>query len=283
MTIREVEEQTGLSRSNIRFYEKEGLICPMRNERNGYREYTKEDVEAIKKIAYLRTLGISVDVIRKLIRREAALQDVIRQQEMALDQELYRIGQAKALCSRMAAQKDLTYENLQVEAYTEKLSVYWKLYEKVLRLDAVGFLYMWGGLLTWGILTMVSLILAVCLYPYLPPEIPVQYSHGVAVSMVGKGCIFVYPAACVVVRVVFRMCFRWKMRLADGELNNLVADYLTNCLTFLVLLAQVFSILFVFGLVKHIVPLLAAEVVIFGILLVLGIRKRMGKKPGIDV
>ena len=32
MTIKDVEERTGLSRSNIRFYEKEHLIEPSRNE-----------------------------------------------------------------------------------------------------------------------------------------------------------------------------------------------------------------------------------------------------------
>ena len=55
MTIKDVEERTGLSRSNIRFYEKEKLIEPSRNESNGYRDYSKNDVENIKKIAYLRT------------------------------------------------------------------------------------------------------------------------------------------------------------------------------------------------------------------------------------
>ena len=53
MTIKEVEEKTGLARSNIRFYEKEKLISPDRNETNGYREYTEENVNDIKKIAYL--------------------------------------------------------------------------------------------------------------------------------------------------------------------------------------------------------------------------------------
>ena len=56
MTIKDVEERTGLSRSNIRFYEKEKLIEPSRNESNGYRDYSENDVENIKKIAYLRTL-----------------------------------------------------------------------------------------------------------------------------------------------------------------------------------------------------------------------------------
>ena len=35
MTIKDVEERTGLSRSNIRFYEKEKLIESSRNESNG--------------------------------------------------------------------------------------------------------------------------------------------------------------------------------------------------------------------------------------------------------
>ena len=60
MTIKEVEGLTGLSRSVIRFYEKENLINPKRNEKNGYREYEEKDLDDLKKIAYLRTLGLSV-------------------------------------------------------------------------------------------------------------------------------------------------------------------------------------------------------------------------------
>ena len=50
MTIKEAEEQTGLTRSNIRFYEKEKLIEPARNDKNGYRDYSESDVEDIKKL-----------------------------------------------------------------------------------------------------------------------------------------------------------------------------------------------------------------------------------------
>ena len=38
MTIKEVEAHTGLARANIRYYESQGLISPVRRE-NGYREY----------------------------------------------------------------------------------------------------------------------------------------------------------------------------------------------------------------------------------------------------
>ena len=56
MTIKDVEERTGLSRSNVRFYEKEKLIEPSRNESNGYRDYSENDVENIKKIVILSIL-----------------------------------------------------------------------------------------------------------------------------------------------------------------------------------------------------------------------------------
>ena len=38
LTIKQMEERSGMSRANIRFYEAEGLLCPARQE-NGYRDY----------------------------------------------------------------------------------------------------------------------------------------------------------------------------------------------------------------------------------------------------
>lgn len=78
MTIKEVEERTSLSRSNVRFYEKEKLIEPSRNEKNGYRDYSENDVENIKKIAYLRTLGISIEDIRRIMSEKVTLQEMVK-------------------------------------------------------------------------------------------------------------------------------------------------------------------------------------------------------------
>ena len=39
MNIKEVEERTGISRQNIRYYEKQGLLHPERNLENDYRVY----------------------------------------------------------------------------------------------------------------------------------------------------------------------------------------------------------------------------------------------------
>ncbi|MDE7318096.1 MAG: MerR family transcriptional regulator, partial [Lachnospiraceae bacterium] len=43
MNIQELEKRTGITKQNIRFYERKGLLCPKRNTANNYREYTEED------------------------------------------------------------------------------------------------------------------------------------------------------------------------------------------------------------------------------------------------
>ena len=65
MNIAEAERRTGLTRANIRFYEKEGLLTPTRGE-NGYRDYTEDDVQSLRKIMLLRRLRLSVPDIRAI-------------------------------------------------------------------------------------------------------------------------------------------------------------------------------------------------------------------------
>ena len=46
--IGEAAKETGLSISNIRFYEKKGLLTPAKNEESKYREYSPEDISRLK-------------------------------------------------------------------------------------------------------------------------------------------------------------------------------------------------------------------------------------------
>ena len=126
MTIKDAEERTGLSRSNIRFYEKEKLIEPSRNERNGYRDYSENDVENIKKIAYLRTLGISIEDIRSLISEKVTLQETLEKQNEILKSQIMDLNKAKLLCEKMLDEPGIRYEKLQVEQYVTDLHDYWK-------------------------------------------------------------------------------------------------------------------------------------------------------------
>ena len=58
MNIKEVEKVTGISSQNIRFYEKSGLVHPVRNEENGYREYDTNDIRILKLIKMFRMIDI---------------------------------------------------------------------------------------------------------------------------------------------------------------------------------------------------------------------------------
>ena len=110
MTMKDVEERTGLSRSNIRFYEKENLIEPSRNESNGYRDYSENDVENIKKIAYLRTLEISIDDIRSVISGKVTLQETIEKQNEILKSQIIDLNRVKFMCEKMLYEENISYE-----------------------------------------------------------------------------------------------------------------------------------------------------------------------------
>ena len=73
MKINEVEQLVGISKRNIRFYEKEGLLSPGRNADNGYRDYGEEDVETLRKIKLLRKLDVPLEEIRRMQQGELTL------------------------------------------------------------------------------------------------------------------------------------------------------------------------------------------------------------------
>lgn len=284
MTIKEVEQLTGLARSHIRFYEKEKLICPTRNAGNGYREYSEQDVKDIKKIAYLRTLGISVEEIRRLQDREADLYDVIKHQQKALEQQVAELEHARQMCERMlAADEKVTYEALDVEQYVEQyvtdLKEYWAENRESLRMDSVRFFYIWGGETVWGILTAVCLLTALLSIGRLPAEIPVQWAGGEAISFMAKGWIFAFPAACVLIRFLLRpFIWQWlREHLAESEE---ITNYVTNSLCLVALSIEIFIILYVNGIVRNITVILLIDTAMLLGILFFALRRRDGRDSG---
>lgn len=272
MTIKEVEERTGLARSNIRFYEKEKLIEPSRNDKNGYRDYSEQDIENIKKIAYLRTLEISIEDIQYIMSNKVPLMDVIEKQTATLQAQIADLNKAKIMCEKMLAAGNISFDEMQVEKYVTDLQTYWNDNKTVIKLDSVSFLYIWGSFITWAIIASLCLIIGFVSYTKLPPEIPVQWSNGSATSLVDKAFIFIYPLACIIIRLFLRPVIhvRLLMNYLHGEL---ITEYLTNYLCFIALSVELFSILFVYGLVKSIVNVLLIDTVVLIGTLIVGITK----------
>ena len=115
MNIKEIEERSGLTRANIRYYEQEGLLAPARRE-NKYRDYSEEDLETLLRIALLRSLGFSLEEIRRLQSGEADFAAAMRERSAALEAEGQRLLAAKSVCD--AILREVTsYSALQPEAY----------------------------------------------------------------------------------------------------------------------------------------------------------------------
>lgn len=272
MTIKEVEDRTGLTRSNIRFYEKEKLIEPSRNDKNGYRDYSEKDVENIIKIAYLRTLEISIEDIRNIVSDKVPLAETIKKQTTAIQTQIEGLNKAKIMCERMLESGNISFDELQVEKYVADLDIYWSDHKPIFKLDSVSFLYIWGSLITWVIITLLCLMIGIVSYAKLPSEIPVQWDSGIATSVADKKFIFVYPLACICIRVLLRpvIYVRFLMNPIYGEL---ITEYLSNYLCFIALSVEVFSILFVYGLTKSVVAVLLVDTVVLIGLLIAGITK----------
>jgi len=267
MTIKEVEEQTGLARSNIRFYEKEKLIEPSRNDKNGYRDYSEKDMEDIKKIAYLRTLEISIEDIRRIICGEVPLMEVIEKQAAKIQTQIEGLNKAKAMCQKMLETGDVSFDELQVEQYVTDLESYWNDNRKIFKPDSVSFLHIWGSFTIWAVITSLCFTAGILSYANLPSEIPVQWKNGTAVSLVDKKFIFAYPAACVMIRFLLRPVIHEKLHMSLH--GKLISEYLSNYICFIALSAEVFSILFVYGLAKNVMTVLFLDTaVLIGILIV---------------
>lgn len=103
MQIREIEERTGLERSSIRFYEKEGLIHPERLE-NGYREYREEDLQALYKIKLFRSLHMTVEEIKEIFSGGISMSKTLEDRIRTLEDEEGRIHYAKEVCMVMKSE-----------------------------------------------------------------------------------------------------------------------------------------------------------------------------------
>ncbi|HBW12770.1 MAG TPA: hypothetical protein DEF30_02945 [Proteiniclasticum sp.] len=140
MQIKEVEEKTGLERSSIRFYEKEGLIHPMRLE-NGYREYGEEDLEALYKIMLLRSLGATVEEVKEVFSEGITLGSFLTKRGNELQKAKDATSFAEELCQEII-REDISLEELDGEKYLNLLndkekSTGRKYYEKI-KLPAMG-------------------------------------------------------------------------------------------------------------------------------------------------
>lgn len=117
MKINDVEQILGITKANIRFYEKEGLLTPSRTE-NGYRDYSDSDIARLKEIVIYRKLGIPVQQIADILDGVISLQDALDTNIQALQKEIETLNGSLALCRQL---KDEDAQILDTERYWDIL------------------------------------------------------------------------------------------------------------------------------------------------------------------
>lgn len=63
MRIAEVAEKYGLSADTLRYYERIGLLCPVRRNASGVRDYSEEDCARISFVKCMRGANVSIEAL----------------------------------------------------------------------------------------------------------------------------------------------------------------------------------------------------------------------------
>ncbi len=72
MKIKEFSQLTNLSAHTLRYYEKIGLLHPVRHKENGHREYNDADIHWVGFIKRLKETGMALSNIQKYAELRAA-------------------------------------------------------------------------------------------------------------------------------------------------------------------------------------------------------------------
>ena len=258
MTIKEVERSTGLPRSVVRFYEKEGLIAPRRGGENGYRDYSEQDVAMVTRIAFLRSLDVPIVDIARVLNGQAQLADVAAAQALVLAEKQRTAGEAAALCRRLAQDAPQRIEELDISRYVGAPASYTGKRPGALARDCAAFAHWLASERAFWLLLLLTALLSLWAYPRLPQEMPVQWSGGEVSGTAPRAAVFAYPLACLALRFLLRGQLERRLLGALGAYAHEMAGCIANIGCLLVLALVGFTALYAAGLAHSVTALIAA-------------------------
>lgn len=120
LKIKELENLLSISRSNVRFYEKQGLFSPERKD-NNYREYTNQDIEVLKKIIILRKMGFTVEEIKLIQNNDLSFAEAIANAQRRIEDEIEQLNGSLKLIKQVA-QENLSYDGIDIDKHWNTIS-----------------------------------------------------------------------------------------------------------------------------------------------------------------
>ena len=118
LNTKQVEELTGMSRQNIRYYERMGLLEPAREDGNAYRDYSEEDIRRLKLIKMLRMLDMPLKDIESIINGEVSLKEAVKQQKEKLQSQQKQLQASIEVCTSIGRDKS---ERVDVDGYLSRM------------------------------------------------------------------------------------------------------------------------------------------------------------------
>lgn len=206
MKINEIEQQVGITKKNIRFYEQQGLISPKRNTENGYRDYTEEDVAELKKIKLLRKLSLPIEEIRKIQRGDLLLTDALQRQLIVLEREKINLQETSGLCNRLM-EDQCKYPSLMPDEYLERMVEMEKEGTKFANVSKNDIVQKKRGAVIAAGTFIIFMLFLICVFiwGYLTDPIPLWI-----------WCVFVFIPVALITAVVIALMQRMK-ELEGGE------------------------------------------------------------------
>lgn len=115
MKIKEVEQQTGITKANIRYYESQGLVSPNR-ESNGYRTYDDSHVKELLRIKLLRMLGLPIESIKALCNGKMSLEEALSERKSQFQGQHQELAVSEKIINIML-DSDSAFHELKPEEY----------------------------------------------------------------------------------------------------------------------------------------------------------------------
>lgn len=104
MLIGELSRLTGISTRMLRHYDSIGLVSPKTRARNGYRDYTPDDIQLLFRVESLRTLGMPLQAIRATLADADVPPTTLVEELIASTSN--RIDRERALLKRLESVRD---------------------------------------------------------------------------------------------------------------------------------------------------------------------------------
>ncbi len=120
MKIKELENVLSISRSNIRFYEKQGLFSPERRD-NNYRDYTGQDVATLKKIIVLRKMGLTVEEIKLIQNNDLPFSEAISNTQQRLKDEIEQLNGSLKLVEQIS-KENVSFDEIDIDQHWDAIN-----------------------------------------------------------------------------------------------------------------------------------------------------------------